>query len=311
MNVPSTVNAAVLAQADPWLEARIIEVVPLVEGELTVRAGSALVSWQGRLLAVQDDALAAVWIDPANCVLEPLVFAGAGERLRKKEKPDFEAALVTDDGMLYVLGSGASPQRRRIARVNLRQASSSPELLDASALYDAAAQVLGELPNIEGALLKGDSLWLFHRGVRGGSMLVEMQSAALDGQPCSVLSHRRCDLGSVGAVALGFTDAIRFDAERMLYLAAAENTTDAIADGEIVGAAIGIISDDAARYAPLLERDGRPSRRKVEGVVLNADRRSGWLLTDPDDPDQPAELCAFTLSGPWWKRGWRNASPST
>lgn len=83
----------------------------------------------------------------------------------------------------------------------------------------------------------------------------------------------------------------------MIYLAAAEYSRDAVADGPVAGAALGVIGRNGARWTPLRERDGQLSRRKVEGIVLDAGGKSGWLLTDPDDPGQVAELCRVQLDG--------------
>lgn len=39
--------------------------------------------------------------------------------------------------------------------------------------------------------------------------------------------------------------------------------------------------------------------RKFEGVALDPSGRTGWLVTDPDDEKQPADLCHLELEGPW------------
>jgi hypothetical protein len=110
----------------------------------------------------------------------------------------------------------------------------------------------------------------------------------------------RYDLGAIGAVPLTFTDAARFDGgRRALYLAVAEDTPDAIADGPVMGAAIGVIDAEGARFALLMEANGSPCTRKPEGIALDPGERSGFLLTDPDSPREPAELCRFVLEGPW------------
>jgi hypothetical protein len=70
-------------------------------------------------------------------------------------------------------------------------------------------------------------------------------------------------------------------------------------DGPITGAAVGVVRGEQGRWAPLLEPDGTPSRRKVEGVALDADGRGGWLVTDPDDAEARADLCRLDLDGSW------------
>jgi hypothetical protein len=80
-----------------------------------------------------------------------------------------------------------------------------------------------------------------------------------------------------------------------VYIAAAEDTPNAIDDGPVVGAAVGLLDGDVARYALLEEPDGTRSPRKIEGITFDPETGTGWLVTDADDPAKPADLCAFTL----------------
>lgn len=287
-----------VARPDARLSARIAASWPLVTGTFQVRAGSSLVAIGARLFVVQDDAWQAWWLAPKSRRLEPLVLRGGGRPLAKKKKPDFEAAFLRD-GEVWILGSGGKPPRRRIARV-----TPGPEpgvrVLDAKPLYAALEKALGMPPNIEGAVPRGDRVLLFHRGpgaAREASATLEVPFVALEGGKPAVLAVQPWSLGRMGGLHLGFTDACALDERRTLYLAAAEHTRDGIADGPVAGAAIGILEGDEARYAVLREPDGTPSVRKVEGVALEAGARLGWLVTDPDDPRRPAELCRLELKG--------------
>lgn len=85
---------------DPSLRARLTSVAPLPG----VRAGSALVWWAGRLLVVQDDALAFAWVDPRTLAVEHVVLEGHGAALAKADKPDFESAFAAPDGTITLLG---------------------------------------------------------------------------------------------------------------------------------------------------------------------------------------------------------------
>lgn len=283
-------NKPVVALRDARVGGRIGSVAAL-KG---VRAGSALLQLGGRLLAIQDDAFAAVWIDPQTLATEPLVLRGAGGALAKQDKPDFEAAFVLD-GRVWVLGSGGRPNRRSIARIDPAQREVA--LFNALPLYGAIEHALGTAPNIEGAVPLGDRLRLFHRG--GGraaavSCTVDVPLEALSGATPRVLEVVAYDLGKLGTTALSFTDAVALADGRILFLAVAEDSPDAIADGPVSGATIGLLERGAARLGPLLESGG-PCRRKVEGIALAADGKSGWLLTDPDDAAKPAELCRVEL----------------
>lgn len=259
-----------------------------------MRAGSALLRVGSRLLAIQDDAFAAVWIDPATRATTPMVLRGTGAPLDKQQKPDFEVAFA-HDGRIWVLGSGSRPGRCCIARIDL--ARREAPLFDAHALYGALEAALGRAPNIEGAVPSGDRLRLFQRGPGrspDGNFTVDVAIDVLDGAAPRILAVRRYELGAVGATFLGFTDAVLLR-KHVVYLAVAEDTPDGIADGAIAGAAIGIFDGKTARWNLLTEADGTPSRRKVEGMALD-DTGGGWLLTDPDDRALPAELCRVQVA---------------
>lgn len=286
------------ARRDAALRARITGAWPLVTGTFQVRAGSALVGLGARLFVIQDDAWQAWWVSPRTRKLVPLVLRGGGHPLAKKKKPDFEAAFALGRDV-WILGSGGKPKRRRLARV-----TPGPEprvqVIEARALYAALQAALGMPPNIEGAVPRGERLQLFHRGpgaAREASAVLEVPMAVLDGARPEVLSLQPWDLGRLASLNLGFTDAVALDPRRALYLAVAEDTPDGIVDGPVAGAAVGVIEGRTARWTRLLEDDGSPSRRKVEGVALDDDRKGGWLVTDPDDAKLPAQLCRLELEG--------------
>lgn len=279
-----------MAQRDEALRCRIVSTGPL----RTVRAGSALLRIGQRLLAIQDDAFAAVWIDPATRATTPLVLRGTGESLDKQLKPDFEAAFA-HDGRIWVLGSGSRPNRCCIARIDL--ARREAPLFNALPLYAAIERALGVTPNIEGAVASGERVRLFQRGPGrspGGNFAIDVGIDALDGAEPRILGVASYDLGTIGELHLGFTDAILLS-KHVVYLAVAEDTPDGIADGAIAGAALGVFDGRKARWNLITEADGTPTRRKVEGMALD-DAGGGWLLTDPDDPDVPAELCRVQLA---------------
>lgn len=284
--------SAIVAVRDESMRARITAVHPLSG----VRAGSALQALEGRLLAIQDDAYQAVWVDPRTLATEALVLRGSGEPQEKALKPDFEAAFVLA-GCAWILGSGSRPNRSCIARLDL--ASRQAVLLNALPLYGELGRALGGAPNIEGAAAMAGRLRLFHRGPGRGAhanFSLDVPVDVLAMKPARVLASQRYDLGAVGGVNLAFTDVARLDATRLAYLAVAEDTPDGIADGAIAGAALGILEGGAARYTAIVEADGSPSRRKPEGLVLDPGGASGWLLTDPDDPGKPAELCRLEFA---------------
>ncbi|MCK6588050.1 MAG: hypothetical protein L6Q76_10740 [Polyangiaceae bacterium] len=286
------------ATLDPTLAARIVEVRPLGPPDMPVRAGSALLRAGDRLLVVQDDAFEIVWIDLPSLSLDRVALHSAGSALPKHKKPDFEAAFTGPDGTLVIIGSASAPQRRFIARIESSRAEA--EIVDSGALFDAVAEALGTTPNIEGAALAGENVTLLHRGSGGApfaNAAVDVPLEAFFGGAPKAGNVRRFDLGSIDGVALTFTDAAPLEGDRLLYLAVAEDTPDAIADGPVLGGAVGVIEPGGARYTRLVLASGEPFTGKAEGIALDAGGRSGFLVTDPDSPDRPAELCRLELKG--------------
>lgn len=280
------------AERDPALRARIRSITPLPG----VRAGSALISVNGRLLVVQDDALAVAWVDPGTGAIEHVTLEGDGGPMVKATKPDFESAFFDHDGSILLLGSGSTTARYRAARLDITGGGAA-RLLDCTPLFQAIRARLGSMPNLEGAVRLGETLHLFHRGAGGEpSALIEVAAAAIGAESVALLAFTLCDLGTAAGVPLTFTDAT-LCGESMVYLAVAEDTPNAVDDGPIAGAAIGIIYHGRARFALLEDPDGTPTKRKVEGVVIDRETGSTFVVTDPDDPERPAELCRVDLEG--------------
>jgi hypothetical protein len=154
-------------------------------------------------------------------------------------------------------------------------------------------------PNVEGAIVHGERLRLFHRGSGGApSGIVDVPVGVLGGAAPRALAMQAFDLGKLEGVRLAFTDAVSISAHRMLFAAAAEDAPDAIADGPVTGSVLGILEDpESAHFARLIAPDGTPCRAKVEGLAVDDDLRRAWVLTDPDDPDQPTLLGRVELRG--------------
>ena len=99
----------------------------------------------------------------------------------------------------------------------------------------------------------------------------------------TILGSARFDLGSVagsaGGVRLGFTDAVAVGS-RVFYLAAAEDSANAIDDGGVLASQLGVIEGDRVRASPLTESLG-----KAEGLAF-----------DPDDPRPRGSRSIQTMS---------------
>jgi hypothetical protein len=285
----------ILAREDRALTAQIVEFHAL-EG---VTAGSALLRIGARLLAIHDDAFRVTWIDPARLKLAPLILRGDGRALPKYRKPDFEAAVRTDEGDVYLLGSGSTSRRCTFTRIDVD--SSTVSMQDRMDVYRCVQKALEleTMPNVEGAIVRDERLRLFHRG-RGSapSAIVDLPIGVLAGAAPRALATQQFDLGELEGIRLGFTDAAAVSGHCTLFTAAAEDASDAIADGPIKGSVLGILEDPAsARFAQLIAPDGTPCRSKVEGLAVDDDLRGAWVLTDPDDPHEPTQLGRVELRG--------------
>lgn len=305
------------AQLDPRLGVRILASRPLHydrpggihdDRPPHVRAASGLALHGNRLVIVQDDAsfLAVVTGDGVSAIKLP---RGADGRRRfevalgnKYDKLDLESCVAIDDD-LWAFGSGSLPIRDKICVVH----HGVVRVRNATPFYDRLREALGGAVNLEGAARVGTELWLFHRGNTGPTDpgpaviridLVEMQAWMAAEARLPVLARiDGYDLGSVRGERLGFTDAIA-DGDRVLYLATAEASPDAVEDGEVIGSQLGVIVGREVRAAPLVLADGRPV--KAEGIARDPARPDrAWIALDPDDPQVPAVLLDVELTGPW------------
>ena len=105
-------------------------------------------------------------------------------------------------------------------------------------------------------------------------------------------------LGALSGHHLSFTDALAVDGA-VLFLAAAEDTPDAIQAGPVVGSVLGIIDAQGARWTQILNSEGRPFACKFEGVCRAPAPGRLWLVMDRDDPLMPTELWEVALAGEW------------
>ena len=279
------------------MQARIVAANPLAG----VRAGSALLRIGARLLAVQDDAYCACWIDLPGLRVTPFALDGDGAALPKALKPDFESAVRTGDGRIFLLGSGSTPNRMVIARLSLPGASVA--LSHRPQIYECVRRALelAEAPNIEGAVIEGDVLRLFHRGIATASATIDLPLGVLEGEAPRALAWDWIQPGELDGVALSITDAATVGRHGTLLLAVAEDTADAVADGPVAGCAVGVLARPAdrppVRWCRVLDPNGEPSRRKLEGLAVDEVLRGAWVITDPDDPHRHAELCRIELRG--------------
>ncbi|MBA3818553.1 MAG: hypothetical protein H0X17_06640 [Deltaproteobacteria bacterium] len=271
---------------------------------LHVRAGSGIAVRGDELLLVQDDASFIARVRGAEVTSIPLPF-GANQRRRfevalgnKYDKLDLETCVVVGDE-LWAFGSGSLPVREVIVRLR----GDVVTIVDGGALHAALRDAVGSLGNVEGVAIVGAELWLCHRGNTGPSdrgpaiarcSLATVQAWLDGGAPPPIHALDRYDLGAVRGVRLGFTDACAVG-DHVFYVAAAEASDDAIEDGVVVAAQLGVIAEGTVRASPLTA-GGHPI--KAEGLAM-VDVDRAWITVDPDDPEAPTQLLEAVLTGPW------------
>ncbi|MDQ3364626.1 MAG: hypothetical protein M3680_04280 [Myxococcota bacterium] len=271
---------------------------------LHVRAGSGIAVRGDELLVVQDDAsfIARVRGDEVTSI--PLPFGATGRRRfevalgNKYDKLDLETCAMVGDE-LWAFGSGSLPVREVVVRLR----GEAVTIVDGGALHAALREAVGSPCNVEGVAVVGDELWLCHRGNTGprdpGPAIARCSLATVrawldGGAPPTIHALDRYDLGAIDGVRLGFTDACAIG-DRVFYVAAAEASNDAIEDGAVLAAQLGVIDRGRVR-AIALTASGHPI--KAEGLaVMDANR--AWITVDPDDPDAPTQLLEAVLTGPW------------
>jgi hypothetical protein len=295
-----------------------------------VRAGSSLARIPGGIALIQDDANFVAVVDPDGLRVRaiPLPAGAAGRRQfddrrgNKASKLDLEAcvAVDTDDGaLLLALGSGSTASREYVALVRGWE-STEPRatIVHVPHLYETLRRehaFAGSELNIEGAVHLDDRIRLFGRGNGAPRAGVRPINATCDLDLPTLLAHLRApdrspppaptnvvryELGTLGGIALSFTDAALRD-DAVLYAATAEESPDATRDGRVTGSAVGLIDGAGrTRWAPLTDAAGQLFVGKAEGL-LPADGASDRLLVvvDADDPNAASELCTVELRGSW------------
>ncbi|WP_212989057.1 DUF6910 family protein [Actinoplanes auranticolor] len=257
-----------------------------------VRAASAIAAFGDGWLVAQDDATHAAWVRPGGVTAIRVIAAVDGHETfssaegTKHLKPDFEAAVTVDGGVL-LLGSGSTAARMRASLVAEPGVFTTAGLTAAYHRVAAALDIRPDQLNLEGAARIGDRLRWFQRGnsatgVPSASVDVNL-SALVAAEPAEVSGPRRYDLGAVGGVALAVTDAVALPDGRMLVSAAAEDTPNAVDDGPVVGAAIALLDDE--RVLAVAPVPGGP--HKIEGLAVRTAGPDGAGLIAVVDADDP------------------------
>lgn len=285
---------------------------------LHLSAASGLVRIASNLYVIADDELHlgifSTSIDTPGRLLR--VLPGTlpeSKAQRKAVKPDFEALAFLPAskplpfGALLAVGSGSTAARKRAVILPVDAAGAvhaAPQVVDLSPLYDALGAHFKEI-NIEGAALQGDRLTLLQRGNLNNpkSACVSLSlsdfhaiaSGTISANDAVDFGITEYVLGEIRSVPLCFSDAVALPNGDLVFCAIAENTGDSYNDGTCVGAAVGIIKADGSLYSVL----PLAHPHKVEGIEASVQGSLVHILlvTDADDPEQPALLLSADIDG--------------
>lgn len=278
-----------------------------------VRAASAVRRFGSRLLVVQDDTNALALVPaaggPAQAVVLPAgpdgrrVFDDA--RGNKHLKLDLEACAALGDGRLVMFGSGSRAARKTVV---LFDEHAEPTLIPAPRFYvglRAVPAFAGSELNVEGALVVGDDLLLFQRGngaTRAGIAPVNAMGAVdlaaflawLDGDharaPPGLHAITQLDFGAVAGCAFSVTDAALAPDGRIVLLACAERSADAVSDGPVAGCRFAWFDGRVLEMTDVLDPTGARCLLKLEGIEPRPAAQTEFdVVIDMDRHDQPAQ----------------------
>lgn len=221
---------------------------------------------------------------------------------RKRHKRDLEALFHVpgDKGrapMLIAWGSGSRAQRDFAYVVGLAASGSvegAVRAVSLARLHEVLRRHVGEL-NIEAGLVQGDDLCLFSRANRSApvngcfrldlGLVIDFLLTDEGAAEVPPVRFAELDLGRIGEVPIGITDATPLKDGGWLLSAVAENTSNAYDDGRCAGAVL-VACDPSGKVAWTGQLDGG---FKVEGIAFDEQGRL-WLTTDADDPGVPSGL---------------------
>lgn len=218
--------------------------------------------------------------------------------LKKSEKHDTEAMISFDqDGaqVLLLIGSG-SKEKRKLAKLVHANTGELLKEYDLTGFYEIIkeeAKLTDEELNIEAAAVLNKRLYLFNRGKNKMiSLKLSKFLNFIEGKSKTIkVKSLTIDLPRFEGIQSGFSGATSDEAfNRIIFTASVENTSDWVADGEVLGSYVGIIDlkELHHHYIPecvMLEDKNGVMDIKVESVaVKESDRKmlKCVLVTDSD-----------------------------
>jgi hypothetical protein len=198
-------------------------------------------------------------------------------KLRKKEKPDLESLVTLDEERLLALPSGSKDNRVWGAIYNLKTQLVTE--LDLEKSFRFLQKNIQDL-NIEGAVIRQETLLLFQRGngATHANALVHLNLNEFLYGDIKQSKIIPINLGKTQNTFYSFTDASIGPDDLIYFLAAAENSESTYDDGEFIGALIGALNDKfEVVFSRELDVPGKP-----EGLAFD-EHGNFFIITDEDD----------------------------
>ncbi|WP_192821994.1 hypothetical protein [Rufibacter sp. LB8] len=242
-------------------------------------------------------------------------------RIPKPVKPDLEAITsITLEGMpyLFIIGSGSMPARNQGFLVPVgRSGLGKPISLSLQPLYQHFREdknVVGQATlNLEGLAADEDYLYLLQRFAPGGQNVVitytlsSIEQFLLGKRPApKPTSVQQWALPDLASIKTGFSGMAPALGGKLLFTSSAEETPNAVLDGEVYGSMVGWLKAHPRPSAqplqpevivPITEKDGAAYKSKIESIcILDTHRRHLEAVAVADNDDGFSELVLLTFS---------------
>ncbi|GAA4313168.1 hypothetical protein GCM10023183_32610 [Nibribacter koreensis] len=252
-------------------------------------------------------------------LLEPKEVTGG--RIPKSVKPDLEAITslsIEGENFLFILGSGATEYRNKGYLVPIDRGRLGKVLtVGLTPLYQGLQknqQVTGTASlNIEGVAANEEFLYVLQRFSPGGQNVLvlyameEVIPFLMGLSPAPVPRHiQPWALPDLEKIKTGFSGVTAYDNGQLLFTASAEETPNAILDGQVYGSLIGWLSPNFSatsaqkpqQVAIVTEQDGSVYKGKLESISLVEPLKDGGYqaVAVADSDDGQSELIVLKLT---------------
>lgn len=271
-------------------------------------SGSALEFHHNVIYLIGDDSNKILCLNNGLDITSQIkLFDFDGDRIPKKDKPDFEACTILNN-QLFIFGSGSKiPQRTSLYIFDIDTQQIAIKSLQS--LYEnmIATNDIQEL-NIEGITTINNSFLFFNRANnKQQNKLIILDDFNPNDLANTALKFVLIEIENFKGYQLGISGATYFPENDIMYLtASAEDTDNAYDDGEIVGSVLYIIHNASSVFlqdkivlnGPIIleEIDVTLSKQKIESVcVLSYNEHSTDLILVADNDNGKSELFIISI----------------